>query len=75
MVYLPILSKMIYPPRLRLFPLIRIKNSSQSFSDIKEVKDPLFFINVKQLSSKCIKLTPDSDKYLISEFIISDEHD
>ena len=59
--------------------LIGIKNSgvfNKFFSNVKELKDSLSFIDVKQLSSKCIiKHTPDSDKYLISEFIILDEHD
>ncbi len=59
--------------------LIGIKNSgvfNQFFSEVKEIKKSLIFICIKQLSSKCIiKRSPDGDKYLISEFIISDEHD
>jgi len=49
---------------------------NQFFSEVKEIKNNLFFIDVTQVSSKCIlKHTPIDDKYLISEFIISDEHD
>ena len=46
------------------------------FSEVQEVKNSLSYINVKQLSSKCIlKRTPVGDNYIISEFIITDEHD
>ena len=49
---------------------------NQFFSDEEEIKNNFSFIDVNQLSSKCIiKRTLHNNKYLISEFIISDEHD
>ncbi len=45
------------------------------FSEVKELKNNFFFIDVTQVSSKWIlKHTPIDDKFLISEFIISEEH-
>ena len=54
--------------------LIGIENSgvfNQFFSEVKEIKNSLSYIDVKQLSSKCIiNRKSVEDKYLISEFII-----
>ncbi len=59
--------------------LIGLKNSgvfNQFFSDVKETKDVLFFYDSSKLVSKCILLkTNKANKYLISEFIINDEHE
>ena len=59
--------------------LIGLKNSgvfNQFFSDVKEIKDELFFFDSSKLISKCILLkTNKANKYLISEFIIGDEHE
>ncbi len=67
------------PPKHKNLGFISIKKSgvfNQFFSEVKELKNNLFFIDVTQVSSKCIlKHTPIDNKYLISEFIISDEHD
>ena len=49
---------------------------NQFFSEVKEIKHNLFFIDLTQGSSKLtLKQTLIDDKYLISEFIFSDEHD
>jgi hypothetical protein len=59
--------------------LIGIKNSgvfNQFYSDIKEIKDSLIIIDATKLISKCIfSTTTISKKYLISKFIIENEHE
>jgi hypothetical protein len=60
--------------------LLLVKKNSgvfnQFFSDVKEIKDELFFFDSSKLISKCILLkTNKANKYLISEFIIGDEHE
>ena len=59
--------------------LIGIKNSgvfNQFYSEIKEIKDSVDFIESIKLLPKCISLkTSSPNKYLISEFIIENEHE
>ena len=59
--------------------LIGIKNSgvfNQFFSEFNEIKDSVDFIESTKLLSKCILLkTSSPNKYLISEFIIENEHE
>ena len=59
--------------------LIGIKNSgvlNQFYSDIKETKDGIIFIEPSKLLSKCIlSNTSTSNKYLASELIIENEHE
>ena len=60
-------------------PLIGIKNSgvfNQFFSEIKEIKYSIDFIESSKLLSKCNLLkTSCPNKYLISEFLIENEHE
>jgi hypothetical protein len=59
--------------------LIGIKNSGvfeQFYSDIKEIKDKMSYIETSKLISKCIvSKTSVLNKFLISEFIIENEHE
>ncbi len=59
--------------------LIGIKNSGvfeQFYSDIKEIKDKMSFIETSKLLSKWIvSKTSVLNKFLISEFIIENEHE
>jgi hypothetical protein len=56
-----------------------IKNSGvfkQFYSDIKEIKDKMSFIETSKLLSKCkVSKTSVFNKYLISKFIIENEHE
>ena len=58
--------------------LIGIKNSgvfNRFFAEVKEINN-IIFIDAKKLNSKCILgRTEKKDTYLISEFIIDDEHE
>jgi hypothetical protein len=59
--------------------LIGIKNSGifeQFYSDIKEIKDKMSYIETSKLISKCIVSKKSVlNKFLISEFIIENEHE
>ena len=82
MIYLPRLSKInqeyfgINFHKTREINYFFVLFDVCSFTDVKETKDELFFYDSSKLISKCIILkTNKANKYLISEFIICDEHE